>query len=264
MKRFHRFWRFWMNKTEQEKDFIIAMIGYTRVLLKKVKKKHIISIYVHGSFPRRDLRPGSDIDYKIITDDDADLDMLKNLRYELADEYKKKTGVPINLSFYTLTELMTGKFLNDNAYKRKLPPWKFVDHLGSAKLFYGQKLYEKDLHQKSAEEKLENAWCLAGRYLARPWGDKEISRVVNISKFVMDLIHQMDNYWDGIKTEYIKHEIIQRHLHEEKHIIHLLWHVIHNPNEYDTDKKREKVFKKIREFLKEVKDFCGCSHRPDP
>ena len=264
MARLYKFWRFWIRKTEQERSFIIATIGYTEELLKRVNEQNLISIYIHGSFPRRDLRRGSDIDYVVITDDNVDLAKLKDLGKYFSNEYKRKLDVDINLNFYTITELRTGTFQHNNSFGRRLPPWKFIDHLSSSQIFYGQKLHENDFYQKKPDEKLKIAWELAAKYLNESWGDKEVSRLVLVSKFVMELIYQIENYRGSVRTKYIKKDLVKWFESNEDHIIHLLWQVIHNKEKYANKKERDRVFEKIRYFLKETKAFCGCQDHPDP
>ncbi|HKL23843.1 MAG TPA: nucleotidyltransferase domain-containing protein, partial [Candidatus Nanoarchaeia archaeon] len=59
-------WKYWKNKTQLEKDAIDSMLKAKDYILKNIPKKEIVSIYVYGSFVRREMTKDSDVDLFVI------------------------------------------------------------------------------------------------------------------------------------------------------------------------------------------------------
>ena len=63
------FWKSWKKVNELEKAAIKSVKIAEKIIFKTLPKKKIISIYVGGSFVRRDMDKWSDVDLWTITSD---------------------------------------------------------------------------------------------------------------------------------------------------------------------------------------------------
>lgn len=97
------FWDEWAL-SESEKEGIKSIKKAKSLILEKVPEEELISIYVKGSFVRREMVPGSDVDLVAVVKSDKYLDELDKLRKQGKD-YNPEFGV----SGYSLNELETCK-----------------------------------------------------------------------------------------------------------------------------------------------------------
>jgi predicted nucleotidyltransferase len=138
------FWKKWKNVTKQEKAAIKVMLQLKRLVLKYIPKEKIISIYVGGSFPRREMDPKSDVDMWVITTDMKAQKMVTKLIKQTYKKFKPKSG----LSGYALWELKTGKH-SKQITKKRTGPRRFIKYMHNYHLIYGKKLNQKDFKTRS-------------------------------------------------------------------------------------------------------------------
>ncbi|MBW3002238.1 nucleotidyltransferase domain-containing protein [Candidatus Woesearchaeota archaeon] len=143
------FWKKWKNITEQEKAAIKVLLQIKRLVLKKIPKENIISIYCGGSFPRREMTSKSDVDIWVIVTDTATLKIFPKL-WKLT---KKKYELPSGISGYALWELKTGKH-SKQITKKRTGPRRFVKYMPNYHLIYGKKLKQKDFKTRTDLEDL--------------------------------------------------------------------------------------------------------------
>ena len=142
ISKINKFWEDWKNKTEIETK-IIQELEKTENILKKQTK--ILSIYVKGTFPRRETIQGSDVDLVLI---------FKEKNYEeqknkIKQELKQKELNKISLSAYSTEELKTGKTHQGKNTTR------FSKHIDEYELLIGKKLNSKELKKRTNKQDFE-------------------------------------------------------------------------------------------------------------
>jgi hypothetical protein len=58
----YNFWESWKNKTEIENKAIESVEKARDLVIKSIPKKALVAIYIKGSFARREMKIGSDVD----------------------------------------------------------------------------------------------------------------------------------------------------------------------------------------------------------
>lgn len=129
----YEFWKDWKRKTKLEEKAIETLKIGRRVILKNIPRQELISIYIKGSLPRRELTKNSDVDIVCILKTKK---FLKKLR-DLEKRYHKKCPMKLEIRGYTLWQLKTGKQIE---YACLTPPPKFARHIHNFKRIYGQDL----------------------------------------------------------------------------------------------------------------------------
>ncbi len=133
------FWKKWKNITKQEKAAIKVLLQLKRLVLKNIPREKIVSIYVGGSFLRREMTTQSDVDLWIITTDMKAQKIITKLAKLAHGKYNPKSG----LSGYAFWELRTGKHSKQITRKRS-GPRRFVKYMPNYQVIYGKKLNQKD------------------------------------------------------------------------------------------------------------------------
>lgn len=129
----HEFWKDWKRVTKLEEKAIETLKIGRKIILKNIPEQELISIYVKGSLPRRELTEKSDVDIVCILKTKK---YLRKLR-DLEEEYHRKCPMKLEIRGYSLWQLRTGKQLK---YASQTPPPKFARHIQNFKLIYGKDL----------------------------------------------------------------------------------------------------------------------------
>lgn len=139
----NEFWKYWKNKSSIERSLIKELVSAKSLF--ETELKVLEAIYVKGSFQRREIVKGSDLDLVLVYKIDMYDDNVKNLKEKLKQFKLNK----INLSAYSLKELFEGKTKLGKNTKR------FSKHLYQFKLLFGVNLNRYKLRIRSDEEDLE-------------------------------------------------------------------------------------------------------------
>jgi len=91
------FWRNWKNITKIEERAIKSIKKAKRILFEEISKEKIYSIYVKGSFVRREMNNKSDVDIVPITYDNKTLRKIKKLQEKKGNMYKPSEFLPNSL-----------------------------------------------------------------------------------------------------------------------------------------------------------------------
>jgi predicted nucleotidyltransferase len=128
-----QFWKSWKKKTKIEEDAIKVLNKAKKIILKDIKKANIISIYVGGSFVRREMNKDSDVDTWVVTREVPSLIQVKRLGK------KYKLNPKVGFSGYTLWELRHGKKAKQLGEPRR-GPQAFMSEVNDYHLIYGEDL----------------------------------------------------------------------------------------------------------------------------
>jgi predicted nucleotidyltransferase len=143
------FWKEWKKISKLEKDAIISLQKAKKIILQNIPKEAIVSIYVKGSFIRRELNKNSDVDTSTIVKHSK---WLKKLMW-LQKKYSKSLSPHVDFSGYSLWELknnqksLVGK-------KDRTAPNRAVEHLDTYRLICGKSLNKKDFLQAPHSKRL--------------------------------------------------------------------------------------------------------------
>ncbi len=144
------FWKNWKNISAQEKDAILVIQRGFNIVKKSIPAKEIVSIYAKGSFPRRQMVKGSDIDIVVILKTSK---YIPSLNIVGNRTYKESDKIPIEIRGYTLSELKTGKRLK--TISSRTPPELFVKTLPFHQLLFGKDLKTEKLVTSSNRQDLK-------------------------------------------------------------------------------------------------------------
>lgn len=133
------FWEKWKNVTKQEKAAVKVLLQLKKLVLENIPRDKIVSIYVGGSFVRREMTPHSDVDVWVITKDMKSQLMVSRLIKSIEGKFRPKAG----LSGYALWELRTGRH-SRQITKKRTGPRRFMKYLPNYYLVYGKKLKQSD------------------------------------------------------------------------------------------------------------------------
>ncbi|MFW6233202.1 MAG: nucleotidyltransferase domain-containing protein [Nanoarchaeota archaeon] len=144
------FWDKWNNKNFYEEKRILALIKIKDFLKDNYFDK-IHSVFVGGSFQRREYTKNSDVDIWIIIDKDSNLDKIKlALKNECKAEIKLLKQEPNILS---LESLKRGSY--QNKIKNKMSPRRFVLLSHEFSLILGKSLPYHQLKEMTIKEAYE-------------------------------------------------------------------------------------------------------------
>ncbi|MFP4568158.1 MAG: hypothetical protein ACLFN8_04385 [Candidatus Woesearchaeota archaeon] len=138
-----QFWRYWNNKTKTEEKLILELERAIPIILTQAKE--ILSGYMKGTFPRRDLTPKSDVDIVLIYKKENYLYRVKKIKEELIKQNLKN----ISISSFSLQELKQGK-----THKGKNST-RFTKHIDQYKHLFGDELNKKELKTRTNKEDLQ-------------------------------------------------------------------------------------------------------------
>ena len=146
------FWQNWKKKSELEKKAIKIILSSKKIILENFSKEGLVSIYVKGSFVRREMNNKSDIDIMIIVEENKDMKKVDKLYKKYLDKFE----IPLQLSGYSLKELKKGKLskIKTTGIHRPLPI-KLFALLSEHKLIYGKPLDKKKLKRRVIKEDLK-------------------------------------------------------------------------------------------------------------
>ncbi len=144
------FWRDWKRKTKLEENAIKTLKASKKLILNKIPKSKINSIYVKGSFIRREMNKKSDVDMVVIINDNKYLKKVE----KLAKDYTKSFKPEVGISVMSLWEIEKNKhFYKSNKPKSK--PYLFLKKVDKYKLIYGKKIDPKRYPQKEIKDLLQ-------------------------------------------------------------------------------------------------------------
>ncbi|MBU1198269.1 MAG: nucleotidyltransferase domain-containing protein [Nanoarchaeota archaeon] len=235
------FWKDWEGKTELEESAIKSCKVGKKIILENIPGEQIISIYIRGSFARRELDKKSDIDFMVIL---KKSNYLKKLN-QLNQAYKDKFHPEIEIKGYSLWELKTGKRVKRSV--SATPPYRTVKHLPELKLIYGKDLSKNNFFSRSDIKDLK-ALVNAFRTIFLPqYSEKRMG--------FRDLIKQ--TFWLSELEQKVKGENpphnwkkLDKFIKDEQHIVHDALKYRLQPTKDKNEKA--KYLKKLKLYLKEL------------
>lgn len=150
MKR--EFWKGWKRKTKLEEAGIKSVKIAKKIILKNIAKSKINSIYVKGSFIRRELVKKSDVDIVVIVNNNLYIKKVKILSKKVLGKYKPDIGI----SVHSLWELENNKYFIEPSKKLRGKPDLFVKKVKHYKLIFGKEIDSKKYPQRKNKKNLKS------------------------------------------------------------------------------------------------------------
>jgi predicted nucleotidyltransferase len=248
---FKKFWIFWLNKTEREIMQIGALKAYARRLWSKWKHQ-ILSIYVGGSWVRREATEKSDIDLYIIIKDAKEIGEFAKSAKAIAEEI---TTVKISSHTYTLTELEDQEWDKDapRSWKlgRTMHPKMLLKSIPEYKRLLGMEINPEEFGEIIGDDAVLRKQIRLIRWLikedtAERWGG-EANRLRAACKWCFFAIHYEIRLRIGENVPFNRTEMVERLKDENDHIVHLINKVRKDPDAYLA--QAAEIYSKILAYL---------------
>lgn len=239
----YKFWNKWENKTDLEKFGIKTLNLSIRLILENIPEDEIISIYVKGSFVRREMTRKSDVDVVTVLKTAKYISEIKKL-----DKWGEGSGLKPYPQFlgYSLWELRTGKRLKgkfDGGSSSRM-----VKHLGEYELIYGEDLIKRIFFMKSHEDDLEGMVRAFSNWFIPDYENEKFSFGMLV-KQTFWLVENEQRYLGRNPPHAWKK--LRDSIGNRRHIVYDAWELRENPNK---DKKiRDRYVAKLKKYVEGLK-----------
>ena len=233
----YNFWEDWRNKTEIELNAIEKVKLARDLIIKSVPKKVLIAIYIKGSFVRREMKEGSDVDMVPIV---SEYKYQGNIWETNVPEVNPVVIVPLSLE-----ELRDNKLYSKNDIQPDLraKPDRFLDKLSSFKLIYGTPLNPKDFPiRKDIEALKDEIKVIREGYLPSYEKNK-----IDFSTFLKEVFWLIE-LEQKVKGKNIEHSFqgILKSVNDKNHIINDVFEFRKNPPK---DKEKKVFIIKLKKYF---------------
>lgn len=144
------FWDAWKNKTTIERKAIRSVKIARDLIIKSIPKEELVSIYIKGSFARREMKENSDIDIvPIVTENKYEGNVFS------VNSSKISPAIIVPLSLW---ELKNNRLFTKSNHKPDLraKPDRLLTHIKECKLIYGKPLNPKNFPVRSNKKALKD------------------------------------------------------------------------------------------------------------
>ncbi|MBS3162850.1 hypothetical protein J4467_02900 [Candidatus Woesearchaeota archaeon] len=230
-----------LKKAEIEKSAIIKVEKARELIIKSIPKRELVSIYIKGSFARREMKSGSDVDMvPIVTEN----------KYEgPVFEVNNPSIEPVCVVPLSLWELRNNQLFtnSDHIPDLRAKPDRFLKKINEFKLIYGQALDpSKFLIRNDKEALIEEIEIIKNGYILNY--ESGLIDFKALLKEVFWLVEMEQNY----KGNNVEHSFkgIAEVVKDEKHIINYAYQFrigqIRGKNE------EQNFIRQLRKFLMEL------------
>ena len=237
------FWKDWKRKTKLENSAIKSVESARKIILNEISQEQTISIYLKGSFIRREMNEKSDIDTLTIVKESKYLKKLKKLE----DKYGNKYNPPLQFSGYSIWELKYNKRSNFGK-KLRASPSRTVKHLEHYKLIYGEILKKTDLKLNSDKKHLQGMLSAFEEIFIPSYNEGKFS-FSELIKQVFWLV-ETEQAWKGNNPPYSWNKL-EKSIKDEDHIIHDTLKYRLKPTKDYTERKE--FLKKLNQYISALK-----------
>jgi predicted nucleotidyltransferase len=234
------FWKDWENITEFEKKAIKSLIKAKKIILDNVPREELISIYVKGSFPRREMNERSDVDLVPILKSTKTLLKLK----KLSNKYCKNIKPKPQLSGYSIWELKRGKrSVAKGLTGNRAGTSRILKHFPHYKLIYGKTIDVSNFPRRSHEHDLRSMVSVFKSLFLPMYKGKELG-FEDIVKQVLWLCENEMRFL-GKSTPH-NWKALDRSIKEKTHIVHQTY-------KYRLKKPKDKKIR--RQYIKRLENY---------
>ncbi|MCF7866219.1 nucleotidyltransferase domain-containing protein [Candidatus Woesearchaeota archaeon] len=246
----NRFWNDWELKSSKEDIAIDSIEKAIKTLFEFMPKEKIISIYIKGSFVRREMDENSDVDIVPIMLDNESLKKVKELNKSRATNYAPSELLPRSLE----------EFENNKRYSKttKLQGGidTFLRNLHNYKLIYGQELDPKKYKIRSDKEFLQGH-LFAFRNTFIPMYENKEFGFRELIKQIFFLV-QREIRLEG-KEPPSSWNDLSNSIKDKEHIVHDALRLRLNPTKDSVE--RENLLKKLQKYIEELETKLNIDNR---
>ena len=232
------FWKNWKNKSKLEITAINSIKKAKNLLLKNIPKEQITSIYIKGSFVRRELTKNSDVDIVPIVKDSRYLKKILKLQKEYSKEI-----TPSELLPHSIREFRENKYFLEKEGPRAHPNL-FIKRIKYYNLIYGKPLDVSKFSVRSDEQRFKGL-IKAFNEIFIPLHNKKKFGFSQIVKQVFWLV-DMDERINGRKPPH-SWKKLAKSIKSKNHIIHDALNFRLNPTK--DKKERDKFIRKLNKYI---------------
>ncbi|MBT5023079.1 hypothetical protein HOK51_08185 [Candidatus Woesearchaeota archaeon] len=259
----YNFWKSWKRKTQIEEAAIDSLKVAKKAILSSIPPDEIVSIYVKGSFIRREMNQQSDVDTVTIVKHAKYLDNLR--RIEKEEEKKQKLNkkksnklilnkIKTEIRGYAFSELKTGRRVKNKV--TLTPPPRFVKHLPHYKLIYGKDLNlisDGFLRRTDAHDLKGMIWAFENIFLpGYVRGEFLFSQIIK-------QIFWLVEFEQKAKDKSVPHnwKLLAKSISDNDHVVKdaIKFRLMKNCDKELTVVEQKKFIKKLKKYLKECNKF---------
>ena len=236
------FWKDWKNKTKIENKAIVAVEKARTLIINVIPKSALVAIYIKGSFARREMKEGSDVDVVPIVTENKYEDAVFSVN---SSEIEPAVVVPLSLWELEHNELYSG---SDHLPDLRAKPDRFLKKLSDCKLIYGKPLDPSNFFIREDKHALEEEIkrVQEGYIPAYKSGRIDFSSLL---KEVFWLVELEQNF-KGKKVEHSFEGILMA-VGDKNHIVHEAFKF--RTGEYKSDKEKKAFIFKLKNYLSDLK-----------
>lgn len=248
MKRY--FFDNWKNKSELEFEAVKTFKRGLKILLGSLPHDKTISIYLKGSFIRREMNKHSDVDFYVITKDLKTLNRVINLNRKYREEFKPK----INFGGNTLSELKRGEISKTRGKRKsgRANPDRAALHLRFYELVYGKIIDTSDFKKRDDKERLNGLVDVTKKlflpsYRNGKLGFQEIIKTTLWVVFDEQTVRGWNESYSWIK--------LAKSIKNKNHIVHDAVRYRFHPTKDEAIKK--KFIQKLERYIEQMIKFSN-------
>jgi hypothetical protein len=233
----YNFWQDWKKKNKVEQKAIKSVKKARDLVINSVPKNKLVAIYIKGSFTRREMKKGSDVDMVPIVAEN---------KYEgkvfavNGPEVDPVMVVPLSLWEFKHNKLFTK---SHRSYELRAKPDRLLRKLNECKLIYGKPLDPKKFPIRSDKKALKDEIKTIKKGYILHYENREID-FAPLLKEVFWLVELEQN----VKGEKVIHSFkgISKSVKDKKHIVH---------DAYGLREKHSKI--KEKRFISKLKIYLA-------
>jgi len=236
-----RGWRSWKDKSSLEEAAIRSMLAAERLLVEHVPEDELVSIYVRGSFTRRDLVPGSDVDMVVVLASRRSLPLVERL----AEYALTAWEVRVETCVFTLWELRTGRSVQGKHHPSDV--FLFSTRLQHSRLVFGRDVSAFPLKRFSEVDLAKGKVRFVRSLLKRPqesgwwrWLLKHSFHLVELEQFVRG------------RNPPRKRSSLAAFVGDEDHIIHDIVHYLNRGCAEPEGAERRRFIRRLKRYLRRI------------
>jgi hypothetical protein len=237
------FWKNWKNKTEIEKKAIKSVEIARYLVVNSIPKDKLVAIYIKGSFTRREMKKGSDVDMVPIVAENKYQGAVFGVN---SPEIEPVIVVPLSLWEFKHNKLWTK---SNRKPDLRAKPDRLLKKIKECKLIYGKPLNPKNYPIRDDKTTLkEEIRIIKNGYI--PFYEKREIKFESLLKEVFWLV-ELEQTVFGKK---VKHSFdgITKSVDDVNHIIHDAFDLRKNPSKSKENKFILKLKKHLEELEKKI------------
>ncbi len=181
------FWESWENITPIESKAIEAVKHARDLIIATVPKENLIAIYIKGSFVRREMKEGSDVDMVPIVRNNEDEDAVFALN---GSAIEPVAAIPLSLWEFEHNQLATPTDIQPDL---RAKPDRMLAKLNECQIIYGTPLNPAEFPQRDLEQTIQDEIKVILNGYIPAWENKQIDFKTLIKEFFWLVSMQQEN-----------------------------------------------------------------------